>query len=136
MVEWRDTWRKVEEIWFIHPRDEKADPRDEKVHPNHGLQVAKRELQRTYRGSLLTRLQGDRTRGDRHKLLQGKFCLNTRKIFLIMRTIKHWIRLPKEEVESPSLEKFKTQLDRAPDNLGPAFIRGLEPEDVQSSLVI
>lgn len=48
--------------------------------------------------------------------------------------IKHWIRLPKE-VESPSVEKFKTQLDRALDNLGPAFIRGLKPEGVQSSLV-
>lgn len=85
MVEWFGTWRKIEEIGFIQPRVEKAQSRT----PNHSHWVAKREFQRTYRGCLLTWLQGDRTRGDRHKLLQGKFCLNKRQKFLIMRRFKH-----------------------------------------------
>ena len=34
-----------------------------------------------------------------------------------MRTIIHWNNLPRDAVESPLLDVFKTQLDRALDNL-------------------
>ncbi|KAK4824134.1 hypothetical protein QYF61_010757 [Mycteria americana] len=34
-----------------------------------------------------------------------------------MKTVKHWKRLPREVVQSPSLEVFKTQLDEALSNL-------------------
>jgi len=57
-------------------------------------------------------LSSDRTRGNGHKLEYKNCFLNIKKKnnFLTVRAFKHW---PREHVESPSLETFKTQLDMA-----------------------
>lgn len=61
------------------------------------------------------RVHNDQTRGK--KVVQGKFCLDTWKQFFIATRSKHCNRLPREVVEYPSLEIFKNQLDKTPDNL-------------------
>jgi len=53
---------------------------------------------------IISVVPSNRKRSDGHKLEQRKFHKN-------MRITEHWNRLPRETVESPSLEIFKTCLD-------------------------
>ena len=52
-----------------------------------------------------------RTRSSGIKLRHRMFCTNVWKNFYTVRVTEHWNRLPREIVESPSMEIFKIYLD-------------------------
>jgi len=59
----------------------------------------------------------DRTRGNGCKLKEGRLRLDIKKKLFTMRVVKHWHRLPRDAVATPSLEVLKAKLDGALSNL-------------------
>ena len=65
---------------------------------------------------LFIRAGSDR-RGNGFKLEEGKFRLDISKIFFIVSMVRHWNRLPREVVDTLSLEALRARLDGAVRNL-------------------
>jgi len=61
---------------------------------------------------LFSLVPSNRTRGNEHKLKHRKVHLNMRKYFFPLRVTESWNRLLREFVGFPSLEIFKTRLDK------------------------
>ena len=63
--------------------------------------------------NIFSRACCDRARTNGFKLREGRFRLDIRRKFFMVRMVKHWNRMPREVVEAPSLETFKARSDRA-----------------------
>lgn len=57
--------------------------------------------------SLFSQVIRDRTRGNSLKLHQGKFRFNIKKMSSTKRLVKHWNKVPKAMVGSPSLKALQ-----------------------------
>ena len=78
----------------------------------------------------------DRTWSNGLELEHRKLCTDMWKNFFTVRVTEHWNRLPREVVESPSMEIFKIQMDTFLRILleGTCFSRGLNKMISRDSL--
>ncbi|GAB0179388.1 hypothetical protein GRJ2_000404100 [Grus japonensis] len=92
----------------------------EKRRLQRDLVAAFQYLKGTYRKAgegLFTMTGSDRTRSNGFKLKEGRFRVDIRKKFFIVRKVRQWNRFSREVVEAPSLEVFKARLDGALGNM-------------------
>ncbi|KAK4826898.1 hypothetical protein QYF61_012253 [Mycteria americana] len=59
---------------------------------------------------LFNRACSNRTRGNVFKVKEGRFRLDIRKKFFMVRVVKQWNRLLREVVDAPSLETLKQEV--------------------------
>jgi len=62
---------------------------------------------------VFSQVTSNKKRGNGLRFHQGRFRLGIRKSLFTEIVVKHWNRLPREVVESPSLEVFKKRVDMA-----------------------
>ena len=84
------------------------------------LTVAFQYLKGAYKqeGDLLfTHCDSDCTRENGFRIREGRFRLDARKKFFTQRVMRYGNRLPREDVDTPSMEMFKVRLDGAPSQI-------------------
>lgn len=96
-------------------------------------EVSEERLQGSGRDSV--RNCSDRTRGNGYKLKEREFNLGIRNKFFTVRMARHWNRLPRQVVNTPTLAVSKARLDRALSSLvqWEVFLpmaSGLGPDDL------
>ena len=69
------------------------------------------------RDRLFSKVCCDRKGGNGFERKEGRFRLDIKNKFLIIRVVRHWDKLPREVVDTLFLETFKERLDQALSNL-------------------
>jgi len=62
---------------------------------------------------LFNRVCCERTKGNGFKLEKGRSRLNIRKTCFMMRVVEHWNKVPRDVVDTPTLETLKIRLEEA-----------------------
>ena len=103
-------WRETEGTGLVQPETDTASGGNQQPRSTYG-EVSKKVDSDSLQQSM------ERQREATGIIWNKRFRLDGRKNFLPMRTTVQWKRLPRDAVQSPSLEVFKTQLDNALSNL-------------------